>query len=76
MTRMIDYVDAATGTELCETHQYECIHGRILASGLPDPKTFWEPAETLVADSGHPEQRGYTCGGDCAEDRRRTELAR
>lgn len=42
MTRMIDYVDAATGTRLCETHQYECIHGRILASGLPDPKTFWD----------------------------------
>src|SRR5687767_9044596 len=53
MTRMIDYVDVATGTKLCETHQYECIHGKVLASGLPDPKTFWEPAETLVADSGH-----------------------
>lgn len=76
MTRMIDYFDVSTGLKLCETHQYECIHGIVLASGLPDPKTFWELTATLVADSGHPERRGYTCSDDCAEDRRRTELAR
>ena len=76
MTRMTVYRDPLTGARLCETHQFECVQGVVLASGLPDPKTFCEPTETLVADPDHPDSRGYECSLQCAADRARTESAR
>jgi hypothetical protein len=76
MTRMTIYRDLSTGARLCETHQFECVHGFILASGFPDPKVFWEPGETLVADSEHLDDRRYECSPHCTVDRARTETAR
>jgi len=74
MTRMVSYYDVSTGQRLCETHQFECEHGRILASGLPDPKWLWDPMETLTADPEHLDRD--VCSPQCTVDRARTETAR
>lgn len=74
MTRMVSFYDNSTNTKVCTTHQFECEHGHILASGFPDPKFFYEDTVTLVADPEH--FNGDTCSTQCSLDRAATEAAR
>jgi hypothetical protein len=74
MTRMVSYYDNSTNEKICTTHQFECEHGQILASGFPDPKFFYEATVTLVADPEHLD--GDTCSPECSQDRAATEAAR
>jgi hypothetical protein len=75
VTQMTVFQDRRTGRRLWETHHYTCPHGFILFSGFPDPKTCWEPNETLRTDPAHPDDRSYTCGPTCARDRARADAA-
>ncbi len=72
---MTIFQDRRTGRRLWETHHYTCPHGLILFSGFPDPKTCWEPRETLRADPAHSDDRSYECGPQCARDRARADAA-
>ena len=69
------YKDRRTGRTIFETHHYVCMHGAILGAGFPDPKTMYEPNETLVANLLHPDDRSYVCGPDCQRDQARSDAA-
>lgn len=40
MTVMRSYVNDLTGDEVARAHTFQDIHGNILASGIPDPKSL------------------------------------
>ena len=61
-SQTIRYSDRRTGRWLYLAHQFVCPHGSVLGSGFPDPKTIYDPNETLVADPLH---RDWDTCGDC-----------
>ena len=75
MSQIITFRNRQTGVPLYATHHFVSPHGRILASGFPDPKIFFEATETLLADPAHPDDPAYTCGRECSAYRTRAVQA-